>query len=193
MQKNRKQINERDLALIRRFVEGDQNAFTQLVHRWEASLFKIAFRILGKIEDAEEARQTIFLRIVQSPQLVPTDRPFAAWIRRCIINEAISITRQNKKHEIINSAIIQRNHQAPAEQIIDQEEFSLLQSALTDLNPHHRGLLTLRFDECLTIREIGEVLGLPHSTVQSQLEQSLRQLRHALQFINSSREKRDEK
>ena len=62
----------------------------------------------------------------------------------------------------------------------DRESREQLAVALAKLAPEERALVSLRFDEDLTFREIGEVLELPTSTIKSQLSQAIARLRTAL-------------
>ncbi len=51
---------------------------------------------------------------------------------------------------------------------------------MLQLEPEQRAILSLRFDEQLTIREIGSVLKQPHTTVQSKLRRAIEQLRNLM-------------
>ena len=56
-----------DFDLMVRFQEGDLDAFGELVRRWEHSLLRIAARVIGDVDEAEDVRQAVFLRLAQSP------------------------------------------------------------------------------------------------------------------------------
>ena len=68
----------------------------------------------------------------------------------------------------------------PLEQLQDHESREQLAAALAKLSPEERALVSLRFDENLTYREIGEVLERPASTIKSQLSKAIARLRTAL-------------
>ena len=73
---------------------GDNAAFTTLVRMWEQRLLTTAYRVVGDLSDAEEVRQTVLVKLAQSPQTLPNSSRFSGWLRRCVVNEAISLLRR---------------------------------------------------------------------------------------------------
>ena len=55
-----------DSELIARLNGGDQTAFTALVRRWEGPLVRIAYRITGDLAEAEDVRQRVLLKVLES-------------------------------------------------------------------------------------------------------------------------------
>jgi len=158
------------------------STFVDLVACWEKSLFITAWRILGNSEDAEEARQNVLLRILESPDRLPASS-FEPWIRRCIINEALSLLRRREREKGAYGKHADRIYgmAVPAAQPLEKEELSrVLQESLQELEPDTRVMLSLRFDDGLTIREIAEVVRKPHTTIQSALQSAYRVLRTKL-------------
>ena len=166
---------------------GHEEWFTRLVRRWEDSMFVTAKRILGNSTDAQEARQNVLLNILRKPELVP-DKGLEYWIRRCIINESLRLLRQrradvrkNQFHSNADSNQSSNGFVSEPESALEKlESAEALKDALKQLPPDLRVLLTLRFDDELTIREIAEVVDKPHTTVQSQLQSAIDRLRRAL-------------
>ncbi len=167
---------------------GHEEWFTQLVRRWEDSMFVTAKRILGNSADAQEARQNVLLNILRKPGLVP-DNGLEYWIRRCIINESLRMLRQ-RRTEVREKQFCLNAHPNPSsngfvsepESAFEKlESAEALRDALNQLAPELRVLLTLRFDDELTIREIADVVGKPHTTVQSQLQSAVNRLQRMLE------------
>lgn len=158
----------------------DKMSFLAAIRPWQASVSRILTRVLGNRHDAEDVWQSLVLRWWQSPEKIPAPDNFPAWLRRCAVNEAIRVLRRQKKlnhHEI---------DEVPAPQvgpweILTTEELRIqMTGAMQSLDPEDRALLTLRFDESLTIREIAEVLERPPATVHFQLERVVDRLRKLL-------------
>jgi RNA polymerase sigma-70 factor, ECF subfamily len=166
--------------LIARFAAGDRAAFTSLVRIWEHRLLTIAYRVVGNLHDAEEVRQTVLVKLARSPQKLPDASRFAGWLRRCTVNEAISCLRRRRsddpKRAPLDDTLADRSP-SPAEGAIGAEQSKRLLQAISRLDPDLRGLVSLRFDEGLTIREIAEVVQRPPMTVHSQLMRAIGQLR----------------
>lgn len=164
-------------SLSERLRNQDAEAYTQLVRKYENTLFRVAARVTGTIEDAEEVRQQVLLGVWQKPDAVPDDEHLKSWIHRCAINASIDVLRRRQRAG--QASLIGDIEQVdPTLGAVDDRD--LLASVLGHLEPDQRALLSLRFDAQLTVREIGATLEKPHTTVQSQLNRALTKLRSLL-------------
>jgi RNA polymerase sigma-70 factor, ECF subfamily len=175
---------ESDAELITRLQRGDQDAFAVLVRRWEGPLLRIAYRITGQMADAEDVRQRVFLKLLVASGDVRRPEQFPAWIRRAVVNTALSALRQSKRREGLNLRIKQHTSTVgeshPGDRLIADEQARRLAASLRQLEPEARALLSLRFDEDLTFAEIAAVLGQPASTIKSRLARTVNQLRRLM-------------
>ena len=71
---------------IRRFLEGDEQAFDQIVRRWETKIYNLAWRLLGNREDAQDVVQETFLSVFKSLRSLRTPENFPAWLYRITLN-----------------------------------------------------------------------------------------------------------
>jgi len=170
---------QEDDHLFDRLRRRDPNAFAQIVRMYEQLMLRTAYRIVGQQADAEEVRQSILLRVWQSPEKLPPSSKFGAWIRRCVINESIAILRRRQR-ELQGNTNLPETSMPVVEPPDWNDEAELLRKAMAKLEPEQRAMLSLRFDEQLTIREIAGILEQPHTTVQSKLKRSIGQLREQL-------------
>ena len=67
------------------------------LRRWEDEAFRVAYRVTGEHDVAEDVRQTVFLRLMKSPRAVRHAERLAAWLRRSVVNEAINAVRRRKR------------------------------------------------------------------------------------------------
>jgi RNA polymerase sigma-70 factor (ECF subfamily) len=146
-----------------------------LVRRWEQAVYRIAWRVLGGADEAEEVRQTVFLRLLQRPGRLPKPDRFAGWIRRCTVNAAVTAIRRRRRHA--TSPLPPDLPAADDPSSPDADEAARLRRALDTVAAEDRALLSLRFDEGLSFAEIGEALGRPASTVKSQHARLIERLR----------------
>jgi RNA polymerase sigma-70 factor (ECF subfamily) len=169
-----------DEALIERLRAGDRAALETVVQQWQDSLFRIAFRVLGDAASAEDVRQNVFLRLIESTETLPRAEFFGAWIRRCTVNEALLQLRKQHTHE---RAVDRLAKQAKSTTVDiphaahDATDATRLRVALSQLEPEQRAMLALRFDLGLSFQELADVLGRPCSTVKSQMSRTIAQLR----------------
>jgi len=174
---------EDQTRLVQQFCLGDRSAFAALVRIWEQRLLTIAYRVVGNVHDAEEVRQIVLLKLAQSLPKLDDPARFAGWLRRCTVNEAVTWLRrcgaETKRREVFDDAGAGTSP-TPAEQAMAAERSQRLQQAIDRLDPDARALLSLRFDEGLTIRQIAEVLEKPPMTIHSQIAKAVGQLRQRL-------------
>lgn len=175
-----------DDELVKRVRHGETRFLRDLFHRWEASVYRIAWRIVGNAHDAEETRQSVFLRMIEHPELLPAPESFPSWVRRCTINASIAlIRRRNRRDTEPLPRDLTGSIASPDWLVQITEETQRLQDAMDRVEPDERAILSLRFDEQLTFAEIGAALERPPSTIKSQYERLLERLKAAL--MESSR------
>lgn len=163
--------------MLARIREGDTDAFTQLVRGCEQSLLRIAFRIVGNQPDAEDIRQTVLSRLWQKPESLPKPDKLMPWLHRCVANESISLIRRAHRERSRNRELVAEHSEQIEPRTTDDEEAVMLRNALCDLSPEQRAILAFRFDEKMTVRQIGDVLDQPYTTVHAKLERAIRTLR----------------
>jgi RNA polymerase sigma-70 factor (ECF subfamily) len=172
---------ESDAELVSRLQRGDRDAFTDLVRRWEGPLLRIAYRITGRLADAEDVRQRVFLKLLETAGSLRRPEQFAAWIRRAVVNTALSALRHRSRRDGLNHRFSEYKatvgKSQPGDLLIADEQARRLVTALAQLEPEERALLSLRFDEDLTFAEISAVLGQPASTIKSRMARAVGRLR----------------
>lgn len=174
---------EDQVRLVQQFCQGDRSAFTALVQIWEHRLLTVAYRVVGNLHDAEEIRQIVLMKLARSSDRLDDPARFAGWLRRCVVNESISWVRRRgveaRRRKSLDEAL-ERLSPSPSEQAMAAERSQKLRQAMDQLDPDTRALLSLRFDECLTIRQIAEELERPPMTVHSQIARAVDLLQRLL-------------
>lgn len=200
-QKYAKLSDEKLMECIQR---ADMSAFNELYDRYSRRLLHYFFRELGGDQDkAQDFLQEIFLKIVQKPELFDTERKFSTWMftvaynmckneYRCLeVREAF---QTNITAEVVSRDCEHEYHKA--EQNVDQKRFErALLAELETFDDGLRSAFLLRYQQNLSIREIGEILGCSEGTVKSRLFYATRKLAAKLKAFNPHRAEvsRDEK
>jgi RNA polymerase sigma-70 factor (ECF subfamily) len=190
------EASESDARLIARFQAGDRSAFEVLVRRWEGPLLRIAYRITGELAESEDLRQQVLLKLLERPGSLRHPDRFAAWIRRAIVNQALSALRGRKRRERFDRrlselpAAVDTNH--PGKHAIAGERAERLACALLQLDPRDRALLSLRFDEDMTFNEIASAFRQPVTTVKSRVAAAISRLRTLLSDLDECPRSPDE-
>lgn len=85
-----------DWVLVKASLDGDRNAFAELVERYWPAVCRIVFRTLGNTADGEDAVQEVFIRALISLSKYDRQYPFAPWILKIASNYCIDQIRRRK-------------------------------------------------------------------------------------------------
>jgi len=165
-----------DAQIVRLVLRGKQEAFGQLVERYQKPIFNFIYRFYGNYELAQELTQETFLRCYQFLKSYDPERKFSTWLYTVAKNLCIDeLKKQRSAHEIplddVLSAVDAKDaegsihHNQQTECIRGEENFKLLE-ALQELPAAARTVLLLHYFQGLSYQEIGETLNLPVSTVK---------------------------
>lgn len=178
-------VDDTDKALVERVRNGDQEAFTGLVIRYQRPIYNAAFWILRKAEDASDITQIVFLRVAERLDEYDERYKFFSWIYRIAVNESLNLLRRGGRDEALNDEVdlpgSERDN--PEQQAGDAESAARIRNALLRLPTNDRMVITLRhFSEC-SYEEIGQILDLDEKTVKSRLFEARRRLREMLKDL----------
>jgi RNA polymerase sigma factor (sigma-70 family) len=163
-----------DSFYIEQVLNGDRNAFAQLVDQYKCMVFTVAYRIVRNQEDAEEIAQDTFIKAYQSLGQFEKKSKFSTWLYRIVFNSSISHTRK-RKHEMqqLNFDIVQNftsDDLVENLEILDHaEQKKLINHLMNNLDPDDSAIITLFYMEDRTTEEIAEITGLSQSNVKVKL------------------------
>jgi RNA polymerase sigma-70 factor, ECF subfamily len=174
--------NDVDQALVERYRNGDRDAFTDLVVRYQRPIYNAAFWILRSADDAKDIAQDVFLKVAERLDEYDSHHRFFSWIYRIAVNESLNLLRRNGNQEWLDDEVdIPGPDTAnPESQATAAERSRHIQRALMDLSVNDRTVLMLRhFSDC-SYDEIAEILELDAKTVKSRLFEARHRLRETL-------------
>ena len=184
---NEKLTSERDETSIRLTLEGDREAFGQLVRKYQDRLFNGMVQILRSEPEAEDVVQEAFVLALTKLESFQGKSQFYTWLYRIAYN--LSITRLRRKKPTVSMEIgedasleFEGDLPAPGEQMMREEQAKQLMQALDRMSAEHRSILVLREMENMDYSEIADVLDLPVGTVRSRLHRARIQLRELLEL-----------
>ena len=188
--KYKKLSDEKLMEFIQR---KDTSAFDELYRRYSQRLLLYFYRTLGGHQDkAQDFLQDIFTKIVEKPELFDSHRSFSSWIFAVAYNLCKNEYRRLGIREIIesNANIDQvspdfESEQHPTEQKVDQKIFQkALFDELEKMDDGHRSAFLLRYQQNLSIKEIGEILDCSEGTVKSRLHYTTKKMAVKLKAFN---------
>jgi RNA polymerase sigma-70 factor (ECF subfamily) len=174
-----KQIDEGEI--IGRILGGDREAFSALVDIYNGPVFRLAFRMTGSAQDADDLTQECFLRAFQSLRRFRTGERFFPWLYTVSLNVIRNHLR--KANALLEKTAGSVTPEAadprddPAEAAIGQERGRRLQGYLLRLPVPVREVLVLRFYEELSFEDIAAVTGDSLSNAKMKVYRGLEKIR----------------
>jgi RNA polymerase sigma-70 factor (ECF subfamily) len=173
----------RNLAMLA--AQGNREAFSELVHRHQASVFNIAYRMLGNRGDAEDAAQEAFIRTYLALDSFDSSRPFSPWLKKIAVNVCLNQLKRKNPTPYLEDAFPPQREPAPGPeaQTIHRERAKKVRAAILALPPRYRAVIELRHFQHLSYKEISKTLERPLSDIKSDLFRARRMLADKLKEL----------
>jgi RNA polymerase sigma-70 factor, ECF subfamily len=168
-----------EAILIEAAKAGDQEAFRQIVERYQGAVHNLAYRMLGDPEEAEDAAQEIFVRLYRQLGRYDPERKFSTWTLAIATNYCIDQLRRRRMQLVPLENIIpwaRARDAGPEGEALSRESRDEVQRLLKQLPEKYRAPLVLRYWEDLSCAEIAEILGVPEGTIKTQIHRARKQL-----------------
>jgi len=179
-----------DEELVARSIEGDLESFNQLVVRWERPIYALAYRVIGREEDARDVCQETFLRAFRAIKGFKGQAKISSWLYRIALNLCRDWIRRERRAPLVQAPEgldpmdLANELPAPIESLDEtvsrREITSAVARAIAALPEEQRTAIILKEYHGLTFQEIADMLGCPLSTVKTRLYQGLSVLRREL-------------
>lgn len=162
---------------VRRAREGDGTAFGLLVERHERMVLRTALRLLGRLDQAQDAAQETFLRMHRYLARFDEARDLGPWLYRVVVNASRDIARRRASSRLLPLDAVReadrtasRGGPEEIESAVSRaEQRRLVQAALHTLPEKERAAVVLRDIEGLSTAEVARILGSSEGTVRSQV------------------------
>ncbi|HEX5951058.1 MAG TPA: sigma-70 family RNA polymerase sigma factor [Actinomycetota bacterium] len=172
-----------DADLVRRYLEGDVEAFGALVERHERRVYNLALRMTGREEDARDATQEAFLSALRKLKTFRGEAAFTTWMHRVTVNACYDLLRRRQRAPLLR----ERDEDAgprpePASpDHADEVDLSIdVRAALLQVPLDFRAVLILCDVQDQSYEDAAEALGVPVGTVKSRLHRGRVALARAL-------------
>lgn len=178
-----------DSTLVARCLDGDAEAWEDLVRQHTRRVYGICYRFTGKDSDAQDLTQEVFLRVFKAlGSFRSAEGGFTTWLTRLTRNLLIDHYRRTRSLRVTDSIEDQIpgtqegfvSASRPDSALAGREASELLQGALSRLSPELRETVILRDLQEMEYREIAEVLEIPEGTVKSRLNRGRSELARLL-------------
>ncbi len=157
-----------DADVIARCLQGDSEAYGELVDRYQKALYNTAFRMTGDTELARDITQETFVKAFERLREYRPEHKFFSWIYRIMLNDALNQLKQRRLTQVIETEIISERA-APDEEFDNKRQSERIERALRELAFDQRLVIVLRYFNDMSYQEMSVILSLPEKTVKSRL------------------------
>lgn len=181
---------------VERAQSGDSDAFRLLVEQHSRAVFRLAFRMTGNEQDAEDVVQETFLRAYRQLDKYEARSSFSTWLYRIASNYSLDLIRMRKRHEdkrergnVEERDILQTlpvNTPGPDRIVYSTQVQERVNEALNELSAQERTAFVLRHFEGMSIDEIGEALGTGTNATKHSIFRAVQKLRRSLEPVVST-------
>ena len=178
-----------DEELVARSIGGDLDSFNQLVVRWERPIYALAYRVIGREEDARDVCQETFLRAFRAIRGFKGQAKFSSWLYRITLNLCRDWMRRERRAPIVQAPegvdlielAAEPEGGATVEDLLSRRELTqAVARVMATLPEEQRTAIILKEYHGLTFQEIADLIDCPLSTVKTRLYQGLTVLRRQL-------------
>jgi RNA polymerase sigma-70 factor (ECF subfamily) len=170
---------------------GDEQAFGDLMVRYQSKIYRLARRMTETDEDAEDVLQEAFIKAFRSLSSFRGRSKFSTWLYRITVNLALMKLRRKKLNAVsidepvaTEEGSVQRDIEDavpdPLEQLIETEYQEILDRAVAELTPQHRAVFVLRHIEGMSTEETAKILKISVPAVKSRLHRARLELQEKL-------------
>ena len=187
-----------DQAIVARVRAGDHDAFRQLVERHSRSVFRLAYRLTGREEDADDIVQETFLKAFRQLARFESRSSFGTWLYRIAVNCSHDLMRQRPRAGTRTS--LDDPEHGPALQLADESAAAnpmreltrrqidaRVKAAMRELSEQERSAFVMRHYEGLSIEEICGTLNLKASAAKHSIFRAVQKLRRSLEPLGEAR------
>lgn len=185
------EAQKEDTISLEALKAGDRAEFSRLVDIYSGSLYRLALRILGDPQDAEDVLQETFLKAYRSLPSFEGRANISTWLYRIATNEALMLIRRRRpelllmdeeeeKQDAVSPNLIVDWGALPERELLSNEVKQFLDQAVQQLSPNLRMVFLLRDVAGLSIQDTAQELGISEAAVKTRLLRARLRLREEL-------------
>jgi RNA polymerase sigma-70 factor (ECF subfamily) len=179
-----------DAAAVALARDGDSEAFRALVERHSRAVYRLACRMTGNPQDAEDVVQETFLRAYRQLGRFESRANFGTWLHRIAVNCSIDLIRTRRHQastrdaadlDTLDAAVDREVDPSPERLMLSAEVQERVGAAMSSLTAMERAAFVLRHFEGHSIEEISRTLGLKANAAKHSIFRAVRKMRLALE------------
>ena len=176
-----------DNEIISKVLKGEQNAYAELVNRYQAYVFTLVLRMIKSREDAEEVAQDVFIKAYRSLADFRGESKFSTWLYTIANTTSITFLRKKKLdvHSLDNEKVFEmadsKDSGFRANLVEQKSRVNMVNEAIAMLSPDDAEIITLFYKAEQNLEEISRILRLETNTVKVRLHRARARLKEKME------------
>lgn len=176
-----------DNEIISRVLKGEQNAYAELVNRYQAYVFTLTLRMIKSREDAEEVAQDVFVKAYRSLADFRGESKFSTWLYTITNTTCITFLRKKRLdvHSLDNEKVFEvadsKDSGLRANLVEQKSRVNMVNEAIAMLNPDDAEIITLFYKAEQNLEEISRILRLETNTAKVRLHRARTRLKEKME------------
>ena len=176
-----------DNEIISRVLQGEQNAFAELVNRYQGYVFTLTLRMIKSREDAEEVAQDVFVKAYRSLADFRGESKFSTWLYTIVNTTSITFLRKKKLdvHSLDNEKVFEaadsKDSGFRANLVEQKSRVNMVNEAIAMLSPDDAEIITLFYKAEQNLEEISRILRLETNTIKVRLHRARTRLKEKME------------
>jgi len=186
-------LDDLELHLVKKSIDGDVDAFQQLIEKHQKKVFNIAYRMMGNEEDAKDMAQEALVKAYRNIGKFRLDSAFSTWLFRIATNACLDELRKNKKkmddislnidktddgETLTKELAVDKN--GPEVEFLKKERQRILAEGIKSLSEDYKRVIVLRDIQGFSYEEIAEICETNIGTVKSRINRGRSMLKEKL-------------
>ena len=170
-----------DAPLLERFRAGDRRAFDEILTLHRQAVYRVAWRVLGNHEDADEAAQVTFVKAWRALDGFRGESALRTWLVRIALNVSRSMRARRRPEDSLDVAERLADGTEGSDAVVRRGEVrKMIRRAVAGLPPRQREVVLLKVFSDMTYGEVAAVMELSEGAVKAHLHQAVSNLRRKL-------------
>lgn len=176
--------------LIGLSIQGDMEAFGELIRLYENPIFNLTYRMLNDAAEAEDAAQEAFIRAFSNLHRYDVTRSFKTWLFSIASNHCIDRIRRRRltflsiDEPLPPHPALTSDQPQPEQAVIADEQSEVIDTLLNELSPEYRAAVVLRYWYEMSYQEIADTLNTTESAIKSRLFRARKMLADLIQEMD---------
>jgi len=176
-------VQTEEMKIIKRVLDGDSDAFEEIVVANQNNVYRLAFKMTGNREDALDLSQEAFIKAYTNLHSFRGESRLSVWLYRLTYNLCLDFARKNSRAKIVSLSgrnddgedfdiEIPDYRHVPEQKILQEEQGKIISESIEELPEKHREILVLREISDMSYSEIASLLNISEGTVKSRLSRA---------------------